>query len=141
VTYFIEGNSSFDELNLIRHGIRQIRTAWADGPDYITQCPIVPGATYVYRFTIINQEGTLWWHAHASWLRATVHGALIIYPKLGKSYPFDKPQREYPIILGKKASACFSILFFFSYLNSYILSQFDNCLKKRMYVLVLHQLN
>ncbi|KAJ1699075.1 hypothetical protein LUZ63_007587 [Rhynchospora breviuscula] len=88
-------------ITLHWHGIRQLRTAWADGPDYITQCPIVPGATYVYQFTIIDQEGSLWWHAHASWLRATVHGALIIYPKLGKSYPFDKPQREYPIILGE----------------------------------------
>ncbi|XP_078160284.1 laccase-3-like [Carex rostrata] len=88
-------------ITLHWHGIQQIRNGWADGPDYITQCPIVPGATYVYKFTIINQEGTLWWHAHALWLRATVHGALIVYPKLGKPYPFDKPQREYPIILGE----------------------------------------
>ncbi|KAJ3682872.1 hypothetical protein LUZ60_013099 [Juncus effusus] len=88
-------------ITLHWHGIRQIRTAWADGPDYITQCPIVPGATYVYQFTIQDQEGTLWWHAHAAWLRATVHGALIIYPKLGKSYPFEKPQKEFPIILGE----------------------------------------
>lgn len=83
-----------------RHGVKQIRTAWADGPEFITQCPIRPGGSYTYRFTIQGQEGTLWWHAHSSWLRATVYGALIIYPKEGEFYPFSKPKRETPILLG-----------------------------------------
>lgn len=83
-----------------RHGIRQLRTAWADGPEFVTQCPIRPGGSYTYRFTIEGQEGTLWWHAHSSWLRATVYGALIIHPKADSSYPFPKPKREAPIILG-----------------------------------------
>ncbi|KAJ8500399.1 hypothetical protein OPV22_010951 [Ensete ventricosum] len=82
------------------HGVRQLRTAWADGPEYVTQCPIMPGGSYTYRFTIEQQEGTLWWHAHSSWLRATVHGALIIYPKHG-SYPFPKPKKEFPVILAE----------------------------------------
>lgn len=85
----------------IRHGIRQMRTPWADGPEYVTQCPIKPGGTYTYRFTIENQEGTLWWHAHSKWLRATVYGALVIFPKLGSSYPFPAPKIDVPIILGK----------------------------------------
>ncbi|XP_010257021.1 PREDICTED: laccase-12-like [Nelumbo nucifera] len=83
------------------HGIRQMRTGWADGPEFVTQCPIQPGGRYTYRFTIEGQEGTLWWHAHSSWLRATVYGALIIYPRLGSSYPFTKPRREAPILLGE----------------------------------------
>ncbi|KAL8128990.1 hypothetical protein V2J09_018145 [Rumex salicifolius] len=83
------------------HGIRQMRTPWADGPEYVTQCPIRPGQTYTYRFTIEQQEGTLWWHAHSKWLRATVYGALIIYPRLGASYPFQKPAKEFPILLGE----------------------------------------
>ncbi|KAK2982751.1 hypothetical protein RJ640_025167, partial [Escallonia rubra] len=69
---------------VVRHGIRQMRTPWADGPSYVTQCPIQPGATYTYRFKIEKQEGTLWWHAHTGWLRATVYGALIIRPKMGE---------------------------------------------------------
>lgn len=84
----------------VRHGIRQLRNPWADGPDFVTQCPILPGRSYTYRFTIQNQEGTLWWHAHSKWLRATVYGALIIYPKLGSTYPFAMPKREIPILLG-----------------------------------------
>lgn len=85
---------------MCRHGIRQIRTGWADGPEFITQCPIRPGESYTYRFTIQGQEGTLWWHAHSSWLRATVYGALIIRPKEGETYPFTKPKRETPLLLG-----------------------------------------
>ncbi|KAF7024422.1 hypothetical protein CFC21_036777 [Triticum aestivum] len=83
------------------HGIRQFRTGWADGPEFVTQCPIKPGGSYKYRFTIEGQEGTLWWHAHSSWLRATVYGALIIRPREDKPYPFDKPSREVPILLGE----------------------------------------
>ncbi|KAL0919559.1 hypothetical protein M5K25_011659 [Dendrobium thyrsiflorum] len=83
------------------HGIRQMRTAWADGPEFVTQCPIRPGGHYTYRFTVQGQEGTLWWHAHSSWLRATVYGALIIHPKEGNNYPFAQPNREFPIILGE----------------------------------------
>ncbi|GAV88981.1 Cu-oxidase domain-containing protein/Cu-oxidase_2 domain-containing protein/Cu-oxidase_3 domain-containing protein [Cephalotus follicularis] len=83
------------------HGIRQMRTAWADGPEFVTQCPIRPEGTYTYRFTIRGQEGTLWWHAHSSWLRATVYGALIIHPTQGSSYPFPVPKRQTPILLGE----------------------------------------
>ncbi|KAL6905987.1 hypothetical protein ACP4OV_003588 [Aristida adscensionis] len=89
------------------HGVRQLRTAWADGAEFVTQCPIRPGAAYTYRFAVRGQEGTLWWHAHTSWLRATVHGALIVRPRAGAAaYPFiaggrPAPAREIPIILGE----------------------------------------
>ncbi|KAE8695474.1 Laccase-3 [Hibiscus syriacus] len=83
------------------HGVRQMRTGWADGPEFVTQCPIRPGGSYTYRFTIQGQEGTLWWHAHSSWLRATVYGALIIRPREGQAYPFPKPKRETTIMLGE----------------------------------------
>eukprot|EP00253_Pinus_taeda_P000989 PITA_00989 len=83
------------------HGVRQFRTGWSDGPEYITQCPIRPGGSYTYRFTITGQEGTLWWHAHSSWLRATVYGALIISPSPGATYPFTRPHGQVPILLGE----------------------------------------
>ncbi|KAF7800901.1 laccase-4 [Senna tora] len=83
------------------HGVRQLRTGWADGPAYITQCPIQPGQVYVYNFTLTGQRGTLWWHAHILWLRATVHGALVILPKLGVPYPFPRPHMEQVIVLGE----------------------------------------
>ncbi|KAK3445117.1 hypothetical protein EUGRSUZ_B02796 [Eucalyptus grandis] len=83
------------------HGIRQLRTGWADGPAYITQCPIQPGQSYVYNFTITGQRGTLLWHAHILWLRATLHGAIVILPKRGVPYPFPKPHKEVVVVLGE----------------------------------------
>ncbi|CAI9098402.1 OLC1v1035046C2 [Oldenlandia corymbosa var. corymbosa] len=83
------------------HGIRQLRTGWSDGPAYITQCPIRPGHSFLYNFTLTGQRGTLWWHAHILWLRATVHGAIVILPKLGVPYPFPKPDHEAVLILAE----------------------------------------
>ncbi|CAI9776411.1 unnamed protein product [Fraxinus pennsylvanica] len=83
------------------HGIRQLLSGWADGPAYITQCPIQSGQSYVYNFTIVGQRGTLFWHAHITWLRATLYGPLIILPKENTSYPFVKPFKEVPIIFGE----------------------------------------
>ncbi|XVF20161.1 hypothetical protein REPUB_Repub11eG0174400 [Reevesia pubescens] len=90
-----------NNISIHWHGIRQLRSGWADGPAYVTQCPIQTGQSYVYNFTIVGQRGTLWWHAHISWLRSTLYGPLIILPKLGVTYPFDKPYKEVPIIFGE----------------------------------------
>lgn len=46
------------------------------------------------------EEGTIRWHAHSDWARATVHGAIYIYPRKGESYPFPTPDEEVPIVLG-----------------------------------------
>ncbi|XP_039116538.1 laccase-11-like [Dioscorea cayenensis subsp. rotundata] len=83
------------------HGIKQLRNGWADGPAYITQCPIKSGSSYNYDFNITGQRGTLWWHAHILWLRATVHGAIVIMPKHGVPYPFPQPDQEAKLILGE----------------------------------------
>ncbi|XAR63951.1 Laccase [Bertholletia excelsa] len=83
------------------HGIKQLRTGWADGPAYVTQCPIRRGQSYTYMFSVTQQRGTLFWHAHHSWQRASVYGAFIIYPRF--SYPFKSPSihAEFPVIFGE----------------------------------------
>ncbi|XP_010543748.1 PREDICTED: laccase-22-like [Tarenaya hassleriana] len=83
------------------HGVKQLRTGWSDGPAYITQCPIQPGGTFIYNFTLTGQRGTLLWHAHISWLRATVHGAIVILPRHRVAYPFPRPHKEKIIIFGE----------------------------------------
>ncbi|KAJ0788148.1 putative laccase [Helianthus annuus] len=83
------------------HGIRQLQSGWADGPAYITQCPIQTGQSYVYNYTITGQRGTLWYHAHISWIRATLYGPIIILPKQNQSYPFVKPYKEVTTIFGE----------------------------------------
>ncbi|KAL2945609.1 Laccase-17 [Bienertia sinuspersici] len=90
-----------NNVTLHWHGIRQIRSGWADGPAYIAQCPIQIGQTYVYNFTIVGQRGSLWWHAHISWLRSTLYGPIIILPKRGVPYPFPRPHKEVPLIFGE----------------------------------------
>ncbi|KAF9595519.1 hypothetical protein IFM89_000607 [Coptis chinensis] len=94
-------NHVSNNITIHWHGIRQLQSGWADGPAYVTQCPIQTGQTYVYNFTITGQRGTLLWHAHISWLRATVYGPIIILPKLNVPYPFTKPYKEVPIIFGE----------------------------------------
>jgi laccase len=77
------------------------RNPWSDGPEYITQCPIQPGAKFLQRIMFTEEEGTLWWHAHSEFDRATVHGAIVIHPKLNTSFPFPKPHKEFTLILGE----------------------------------------
>ncbi|KAD4584762.1 hypothetical protein E3N88_22363 [Mikania micrantha] len=88
-------------ITLHWHGVKQPRYPWSDGPEYITQCPIKPGANFSQKIILSDEEGTLWWHAHSDWSRATVHGLIVIWPKIGRPYPFPKPYAEFPIILGE----------------------------------------
>ncbi|KAK5045365.1 hypothetical protein LTR84_009228 [Exophiala bonariae] len=45
------------------HGMYQTGTSDMDGPSMITQCPIVPGQSFTYNFSI-DQNGTYWYHCH-----------------------------------------------------------------------------
>ncbi|KAF8672969.1 hypothetical protein HU200_049037 [Digitaria exilis] len=96
----MEGDSVIVHL-INTHGVKQRRNCWNDGVPNITQPPIQPGNNFTYRLNLVGQEGTLWWHAHVPCLRATLHGAIIIRPRNGvASYPFPKPHKEVPIIIG-----------------------------------------
>ncbi|KAF8651856.1 hypothetical protein AX16_004630 [Volvariella volvacea WC 439] len=46
------------------HGLFQRGSAWADGPAFVTQCPIAPGNTFTYEFTPTDEVGTFWYHSH-----------------------------------------------------------------------------
>nr|CAB3474823.1 unnamed protein product [Digitaria exilis] len=95
-------NDSPNNVTVHWHGVFQRRTPWADGPSMVTQCPIRPGSRYTYRFNVTGQEGTLWWHAHSSFLRATVYGALVIRPsRVAAAYPFAMPDGEHVVLLGE----------------------------------------
>ncbi|PHT38056.1 Laccase-4 [Capsicum baccatum] len=83
------------------HGVRQLRSGWADGPAYITQCPIQTGQSYIDNFTINGQRGTLFWHAHVSWLRVTLYGPIVILPEKGVAYPFPQSFKEVPVLFGE----------------------------------------
>ncbi|KAJ9675364.1 hypothetical protein PVL29_024345 [Vitis rotundifolia] len=94
-------NRGKENVTIHWHGVKMPRYPWTDGPEYITQCPIPPGSKFSQKIILSSEEGTLWWHAHSDWTRATVHGAIIVYPKNGTKYPFPKPNAEVPIIFGE----------------------------------------
>lgn len=48
------------------HGLFQNGTNWMDGTSGVTQCPIQPGRSFLYNFTVDNQFGTYWYHTHYS---------------------------------------------------------------------------
>ncbi|KAL4653174.1 hypothetical protein ACB092_01G284000 [Castanea dentata] len=82
------------------HGVHQPRNPWSDGPEYITQCPIEPASNFTYEVIFSDEEGTLWWHAHSDWTRASVHGAIVALPNNETGYPFPQPDGEEIIVFG-----------------------------------------
>ncbi|XP_022880563.1 laccase-15-like [Olea europaea var. sylvestris] len=94
-------NRARENVTIHWHGVKQPRYPWSDGPEFITQCPIQPGSKFSQKIILSDEIGTLWWHAHSDWSRATVHGAIIIYPKKKNNYTFPTPDAEVPIILGE----------------------------------------
>ncbi|KAI0385635.1 putative ferroxidase [Hypomontagnella monticulosa] len=80
------------------HGLFMNGTTQMDGPAQVSQCPIVPGSTFTYNFTI-TQPGTYWYHSHTNAQYPDgLRGPLIIHdpksPFLNESY-----QQENEIIL------------------------------------------
>ncbi|KAL4218095.1 hypothetical protein ACF0H5_022831 [Mactra antiquata] len=45
------------------HGIEMRGTPWMDGASYVTQCPIMPGQSFTYKFKP-NRSGTYFYHSH-----------------------------------------------------------------------------
>ncbi|EGG02224.1 multi-copper oxidase laccase-like protein [Melampsora larici-populina 98AG31] len=68
------------DVSIHWHGIWQTGTPWMDGVTGVTQCPIPPGASFTYKFTVAKQFGTFWYHAHTRNLAIDgIAGPLIIH--------------------------------------------------------------
>ncbi|XP_004291906.1 PREDICTED: laccase-14-like [Fragaria vesca subsp. vesca] len=93
-------NEGFYGFTIHWHGVKQPRNPWFDGPEYVTQCPIAPGTNFTYQVQLTEEEGTVWWHAHSDWTRASVHGAIVVLPALGTMFPFPEPDEEEIIVFG-----------------------------------------
>ncbi|KAI0285663.1 laccase 1 [Russula brevipes] len=62
------------------HGLFQKTTNYADGPSFVTQCPLVPNESFLYDFKVPDQPGTFWYHSHfANQYCDGLRGALIVY--------------------------------------------------------------
>jgi iron transport multicopper oxidase len=49
------------------HGLFQKHTNYVDGPSFVTQCPLIPGESFLYEFN--GQDQTVWGHAPIKRLR------------------------------------------------------------------------
>ncbi|KAJ7129888.1 laccase [Mycena crocata] len=62
------------------HGFFQKGTNWADGPAWVTQCPITPGHSFLYDFDVPDQAGTFWYHSHLSTQYCDgLRGPMVVY--------------------------------------------------------------
>ncbi|OBZ65410.1 Laccase-4 [Grifola frondosa] len=62
------------------HGLFQKGTSWADGPAFVTQCPIASGNSFLYDFDVPDQAGTFWYHSHLSTQYCDgLRGPLVVY--------------------------------------------------------------
>lgn len=71
------------------HGIQQNRTQYMDGVPGFSQCPIPPGSSFTYSFSLENELGTYWYHSHfGNTLADGLFGAFIVHapgdPLLGQ---------------------------------------------------------
>ncbi|KAJ7175196.1 laccase 2 precursor [Mycena crocata] len=73
------------------HGIFQEGNNWADGPAFVSQCPIVPGNSFDYNFQVPDQAGTFWYHSHLSTQYCDgLRGPLVVYdPKDPAKHLYD----------------------------------------------------
>ncbi|KAF7718017.1 Iron transport multicopper oxidase [Penicillium ucsense] len=79
------------------HGMFQNSTNNMDGPSMVTQCPVVPGASITYNFTV-NQNGTYWYHCHTDYCYPDGYRqALIVHDK--DSYFNDMYDEEYTLTM------------------------------------------
>ncbi|KAK8171366.1 Cupredoxin [Phyllosticta citrichinensis] len=71
------------------HGLLQKETGWEDGVPAVTQCPIAPNDTYVYRFQA-DLYGTSFYHSHySSQFLGGAFGPLIIHGPNNADYDID----------------------------------------------------
>ncbi|KAJ7948985.1 L-ascorbate oxidase [Quillaja saponaria] len=70
------------------HGIRQIGSPWSDGTEGVTQCPILPGDNFIYKF-VVDRPGTYLYHAHYGLQKeAGLYGSIIVSVPSNVSEPF-----------------------------------------------------
>ncbi|PYH85198.1 hypothetical protein BO82DRAFT_328672 [Aspergillus uvarum CBS 121591] len=79
------------------HGMYQNGTNDMDGPSMVTQCPVAPGSSITYNFTV-NQNGTYWYHCHTDYCYPDGYRqALIIHDN--NSYFADEYDEEFTVTL------------------------------------------
>lgn len=62
------------------HGLVFVGQPWQDGVAMVTQCPVLPGTSWRYRFVVQQSAGTYWYHSHvAGQVGDGAFGAFVIH--------------------------------------------------------------
>ncbi|KAF7909066.1 hypothetical protein BELL_0043g00250 [Botrytis elliptica] len=80
-----------DGVSIHWHGIVQKNTNTMDGVNGITECPIPPGSSKVYKF-LATQHGTSWYHSHHAAQYGDgvlVLGSIVINGPASLNYDYD----------------------------------------------------
>lgn len=64
VLIYVNNQLPDQNTSLHVHGMFQHGTTQFDGPEFVTQCPIPPGESMLYNFTVPDQVGAYWYHSH-----------------------------------------------------------------------------
>jgi len=85
------------------HGFFQARTSGMDGPSFVNQCPIAPGAEFDYVFDTAGQTGNYWYHSHLSTQYCDgLRGAFVVYdPDDPLKHLYDVDDESTIITLGE----------------------------------------
>lgn len=73
------------------HGLFQNGNNQMDGVPLLTQCPIGPGQTFLYNFTVESNSGAYWYHSHTeAQYEDGMRGAFIIDDgENNENYPYE----------------------------------------------------
>jgi len=87
VVIIVRNNLYLEATTIHWHGVLQQGTPWADGPSYVTQCPIIPREVFTYRFWAYD-AGTQFYHAHFYNQRSDGLTGLIIVHAVAPPIPY-----------------------------------------------------
>jgi hypothetical protein len=91
---FLVRNYLREDTSIHFHGIAQGVSPWADGTPGVSQRPIRPGASYLYRWQA-EESGVFFYHAHSrGQLMDGMYGAIIINPSDDEETPFRMLSRD-----------------------------------------------
>ncbi|EGN97077.1 laccase [Serpula lacrymans var. lacrymans S7.3] len=80
VTNQLVDSSMLRSASIHWHGISQSHSNDMDGVAFVNQCPIAPGHSFMYNFTVPEQSGTYWYHSHYGTQYCDgLRGPLVIY--------------------------------------------------------------
>lgn len=83
-----------------RNGIQQRKNSWQDGVSG-TNCPILPGKNFTYKFQVKDEIGSFYYYPSLGMHKAAGgFGGLRVNSRLLIPVPFDPPADDYTVLIG-----------------------------------------